>query len=188
MGNGSRPRGSVVQSNQMGLYWLSVCRFLSVHGSLSPDPVNLRILYRSHTGLIDQLLLLLRFLHLWLFGRFSGHGRPPWSPSPNFSPGISFCYWTAAGYKLRRINITFRSFLCLFTAHCEFLPLQTWCTPWGLHKYGKPFMSSFRRAKKCEVAPRYMENLCTAAPHKTNFSSYLRSFVGKCWNTKPEQV
>jgi len=32
-----------------------------VHGSPSPDPVNPRVLYRSHTGLIDQLLLLLVF-------------------------------------------------------------------------------------------------------------------------------
>lgn len=43
-------------------------------------------------------------------------------------------------------------------------------------------------AQKFEVAPRYLENLCTAAPHNTNFSSYFRSFVGRCWNTKPEQV
>jgi hypothetical protein len=120
------------------------------------------------------------------FGRFSGHGRPPWS-SRNYRPGISFCYWTAAGYKLRRINITLRSFLCLFTTHCEFLALQTWCTTWGVHKMGRPSCHP-PGAQKFEVAPGYLENLCTAAPHNTNLSSYFRSFVGKCWNTKPEQV
>lgn len=160
MGNGSRPRGYIVQSIQMGLYWLSVCRFLSFHGSPSSGPVNPQVLYRSYTGLIDQLLLLLpllRFLHLCCSGRFSGHGWPPWSFSPNFSPGISFCYWTAAGYKLRRINTTFRSFLCLFTAHCEFLPLQTWCPTWGVHKQGRPLCHP-SGAQIFEVAPRYVEN------------------------------
>ena len=51
---------------------------------------------------------------------------------------------------------------CLFTAHCEFLPLQTWCPTWGVHKMGRPLCHR-SGAQKFKVAPRYGKSVhsCT---------------------------